>query len=60
MNMLTVNQAAQQMGVCTKTVYRLMENGFLSKVKIGRATRVSEDELNDYLAMQVKKGKATW
>jgi len=60
MKMLTVNEAAEKMSVSTKTVYRLMGNGILSKVKIGRSTRVSEDDLNAYLERQIKKGKASW
>ena len=60
MKMLTVKEAAEKMSVSTKTVYRLMGNGILSKVKIGRSTRVSEDDLNAYLERQIKKGKASW
>ena len=60
MKMLTVNEAAEKMSVSTKTVYRLMGSGLLRKVKIGRSTRVSEDDLNGYLEMQLKKGKLTW
>jgi excisionase family DNA binding protein len=58
MNMLTIKQAAEKMSVSTKTVYRLMNWGKLGKVKIGGATRISEDDLNGYLEQQIKKGKA--
>lgn len=60
MKMLTVNEAARNMSVSTKTVYRLMGNGQLRKVKIGRSTRISEDDLNGYLEKQMKKGASTW
>ncbi len=60
MRMLTVGEAASRMSVSTKTVYRLMGRGLLGKVKIGRSTRVSEDELNTYLEQQIKKGKVSW
>ena len=60
MKLLTVNQAAQRMEVSTKTVYRILGHGILSKVKIGRSTRISENDLDCYLEKQQKKGKATW
>lgn len=60
MKMLTVNEAAEKMSVSSKTVYRLMGNGLLRKVKIGRSTRISEDDLNGYLEEQIRKGRASW
>jgi len=60
MNMMTVREAAEKMSVSTKTVYRLMGSGQLRKVKIGRSTRISEDDLNGYLEQQIKKGEMTW
>lgn len=60
MNMLTVSETAKRMSVSTKTVYRLMANGHLRKVKIGRSTRISEDDLNRYLEQQISKGTMTW
>lgn len=56
MNLLTVKQAASRLNVSTKTIYRLMNWGKLRKLKIGGATRISEDELNAYLEQQYKKG----
>lgn len=47
--LLTVKQAAKQMSVSTKTVYRLFNRGKLTKVKIGGATRISAEELLAYL-----------
>ena len=47
MILLPVPVAAERMGVSNKTVYRLFNRGVLRKVKIGRSTRVSEQELND-------------
>ncbi|MEE9369353.1 MAG: helix-turn-helix domain-containing protein [Pontiella sp.] len=58
MQLLRVPQAADTMGVSTKTVYRLIARGILRKVKIGGATRISKDELDAYLNQQFKKGAA--
>ena len=56
MKLLTINEAADRLSVSTKTVYRLMSWGKLKKVKIGGATRISEDDLNDYMETQIRKG----
>lgn len=58
MRVLTIKEAADRMSVSTKTIYRLMNWGKLRKVKIGGATRISEDELNEYLEQQFRKGAA--
>ena len=47
--LVTVREAAQRMSVSTKTIYRLFNRGKLTKMKVGRATRISADELNVYL-----------
>ena len=49
MNLLSVKQAAQQLGVSTKTVYREINRGKLTKLKIRGATRISADEVITYL-----------
>ncbi|MCK5784839.1 MAG: helix-turn-helix domain-containing protein [Desulfobacterales bacterium] len=60
MKLLTIKEAAGKMSVSTKTVYRLMGGGQLRKVKIGRSTRISEDDLNGYMEQQIKKGAMSW
>ena len=61
MNLLTIKEAADRMSVSTKMIYRLMNRGKLRKVKIGGATRISEDDLNSYLEEQIKEGElAKW
>ena len=57
MKLLTIKEAADRMSVSDKTVYRLINWGKLKRVKIGGATRISEDELNEYMEQQFKKGK---
>lgn len=47
--LITIQEAAQRSGISTKTIYRMMARGELSRVKFGRATRVCYDELLDYM-----------
>ena len=46
---LTVAEVAALMRVSKMTVYRLVHNGELPAVRVGRSFRVSEDDVNDYL-----------
>jgi excisionase family DNA binding protein len=48
--LLTVRQAAERLAVCGKTVRRLIHAEFLPAMRIGRAVRISEDDLRVYLA----------
>lgn len=46
---LTVAEVASVMRVSKMTVYRLVHNGELPAVRVGRSFRVSEEDVNDYL-----------
>lgn len=46
----TVAEVAAQIRVSKMTVYRLVHNGHLEAVRVGRSFRVSEQALEDYLA----------
>jgi excisionase family DNA binding protein len=46
---LTVAEVASVMRVSKMTVYRLVHNGELPAVRVGRSFRVSEVDVNDYL-----------
>jgi excisionase family DNA binding protein len=48
--LLGVRQVAQQLGVCTATVYRLCEGDELPHVRILNAIRVTPADLAAYLA----------
>lgn len=50
--LITVNEAAKHMHISPKTVYRLINRGKLSRIKIGAATRLSENEIVAYLKKQ--------
>lgn len=47
---MTVGEVAAVLRVSTMTVYRLINAGQLPAVRIGRSFRVSEEELDRYLA----------
>ena len=46
---LTVPEVAEILRVCTKTVYKLIREGSIPHVKIGREIRVPKGRLIDYL-----------
>ena len=46
---LTASEAAERMRVSKMTVYRLIRSGKLPAVRIGKAYRVREDDLERYL-----------
>ena len=46
---LTVPEVAEILRVCTKTVYKLIKEGSIPHVKIGREIRVAKGLLIDYL-----------
>jgi excisionase family DNA binding protein len=46
---LTVAEVAAVMRVSKMTVYRLVHNGELPAVRVGRSFRVTEDDVDEYL-----------
>jgi excisionase family DNA binding protein len=46
---LTIAEVAARMRVSKMTVYRLVHNGELPAVRVGRSFRVTEDDVNEYL-----------
>jgi excisionase family DNA binding protein len=51
--LLTVSEVADLFRVSSMTVYRLIRNGELPAVRVGRSYRVREDDLQAYLEAQV-------
>jgi excisionase family DNA binding protein len=47
--LLTVNEAAEALGISRAMVYRLINAGELHTVKIGKARRISVEELQKYV-----------
>jgi excisionase family DNA binding protein len=46
---LTVAEVAAMMRVSKMTVYRLVHNGELPAVQVGRSFRINEDDVNEYI-----------
>lgn len=46
---LTIAEVASTMRVSKMTVYRLVHNGELPAVRVGRSFRVRETDVNEYL-----------
>ena len=51
--LLTVAEVADLFRVSSMTVYRLIRNGELPAVRVGRSYRVTESDLQAYLEAQV-------
>ncbi len=47
---LTIDDVAFALGVCTRTVHRLIASGRLRKLPLQRAVRVSLNDLKQFLA----------
>ena len=45
----TVAEVAETMRLSKMTVYRLVHNGELPAVRVGRSFRVTEDDVDEYL-----------
>lgn len=52
----SVEETAQQLGVCTKIVYQLTHRADFPTVKIGRRTRVSCEGLREWVRKQEQNG----
>lgn len=49
---MSVEEAAQQLGVCTKIAYQLTHRADFPTIKIGRRTRVSREGLREWVRSQ--------
>jgi len=53
--LLTINQAAEFLGLSERAVFRLKDAGALGYVKLGRSLRFRVDELNRLIDANTKK-----
>ena len=53
--LLTVDRAAQKLGICRDFMYRLLARGEMRSVKIGRSRRVPVGELEAYIARRLSE-----
>ena len=49
---LSVEETAQQLGICTKVAYQLTHRADFPTIKIGRRTRVSREGLREWVRKQ--------
>ncbi len=54
-DVLTVEEASEILGVCTKTVYKLIRKGDLKKQNVGRLFRIPKSYIISYLGLDNKK-----
>lgn len=47
--LLTVNEVADLLRVSRMTVYRLIKEGDIAALRVGRSYRLREDDVDDYL-----------
>lgn len=43
--LLTVKETAEYLGVCSKTVYKLIKNGTIFALKVGKSLRVPKSKI---------------
>ena len=48
--LLTVHEVADQLRVSTMTVYRLIKNGELRAMRVGKSFRLREEDVDTYLS----------
>ena len=53
-DILTVEEASELLGVCTKTVYKLIKNGEIEKKNVGRLFKISKSHILRYLGIEIK------
>ncbi|MGH9062574.1 MAG: helix-turn-helix domain-containing protein [Acidimicrobiales bacterium] len=56
--LLTTEQAAQYLQVSVRMVKNLMGDGRVAYVKIGRATRIHREDLDEYIARNRRKHRS--
>lgn len=49
---MSVEEAAQQLGICTKIAYQLTHRADFPTIKIGRRTRISREGLREWVRSQ--------
>lgn len=51
---MSVEEAAEQLGICTKIAYQLTHRADFPTIKIGRRTRVSREGLREWVRQQAQ------
>lgn len=56
---MSVEEAAQELGICTKIAYDLTHRQDFPTIKIGRRTRISREGLREWVRQQEQGRKET-
>lgn len=48
-NWRSVNEVAEILGLCTRTIYREIKQGNLRCLRFGRAIRITDSQLDEFL-----------
>jgi excisionase family DNA binding protein len=54
-DVLTVEETSEILGVCTKTIYKMIKKGDLKKQNVGRLFRIPKSYIIAYLDIENKK-----
>ncbi len=49
---MSVAEAAQELGICTKSMYTLTRRADFPTIKLGRRTRISREGLREWVRLQ--------
>ena len=50
--LLRVREAAQILNVCQRTIWRLLDDGELTRIRVGKSVRVERAQLEQFIARQ--------
>ena len=53
--LLTVHDVQRRLNVSLPTVHRMLNDGRLKKIKVGRAVRIPESSVNEYISKEEPK-----
>jgi excisionase family DNA binding protein len=56
--LLRVREAAQILDVSQRTIWRLLDDGELTRIRVGKSVRVERAQLEQFIARQRKAGSA--
>lgn len=54
-DVLTVQEASELLGICTKTLYKMLKRGDIQKQNVGRLIRIPKSNIISYLGLDSKK-----
>lgn len=54
--LMNIQEAAQELGICTKTMYTLTHRADFPVVKLGRRTMISREGLVEWVRQQTRNG----